>query len=72
MFTRAMYLLLGLATGSFIFQAFTDQNWAVAAERSFFQFVALAVFVHLNKGRYVEVSNEKDKKENSQVVVLEK
>jgi hypothetical protein len=70
MFTRAMYLLLGLATGSFIFQVFTDQNWAVAAERTFFQFVALAAFVHLNKGRYVEVSNEKNM-EKDQVKVME-
>jgi hypothetical protein len=61
MLKSAMSLGLGLALGSFIFQVFTEQNWAVAAERSFFQFVALGVFVYLNKGRYVEVSDIKEK-----------
>lgn len=34
-------LFIGLAAGNFVFQVFTNQNWMVAFDRSFFQFVAL-------------------------------
>lgn len=61
MLKSAINIGLGLAIGSFIYQVFTQQDWALAAERSFFQFVALGIFVYLNKGRYIEVSDVKEK-----------
>ena len=62
MLKSAIGLGLGLAAGSFVYQIFTNQNWEVAVERSFFQFVALGAFVYLNKGRYVEVLDKKEEK----------
>lgn len=41
-FSSVLFLFLGLTTGNFIFQASCEKpQWDVAAERSFFQFVAL-------------------------------
>ncbi len=36
---------LGLTTGNYLWQAFNDKNWAQASERSYFQFIALVLFV---------------------------
>lgn len=42
----AVELFLGLVVGNFLWQLMTgDPQWGVAAERSFFQFVALAAFI---------------------------
>lgn len=35
---------LGLTVGNFLYQAFGSQDWATAAERSFFQVFALVLF----------------------------
>jgi hypothetical protein len=32
---------VGLISGNFIYQFFTDGNWLLATDRSFFQFIAL-------------------------------
>jgi hypothetical protein len=37
-----LFLTLGLVSGNFVWQIFTDRKWRVAVERSFFQ--AAAVF----------------------------
>ncbi len=36
-----LFLLAGLSLGNFIYQFLGHQNWHLAAERSFFQFIAL-------------------------------
>jgi len=46
--STAVSLFLGLMIGNFGWQAFTSNpDWGVAAERSFFQFLAMAIFVAL-------------------------
>ncbi len=35
----------GLTAGNFLWQVFATKNWEVAAERSFFQAVALIAFL---------------------------
>ena len=41
-------ILGGLATGNFLYQSFLDDpNWLLAAEHSFFQFLAILIFVIL-------------------------
>jgi hypothetical protein len=47
LFGTAIVFFLGLAAGNFIWQAFTSQKWGVAAERSWLQFVAVAVLAVL-------------------------
>ncbi|HSW90014.1 MAG TPA: hypothetical protein VLH19_04040 [Patescibacteria group bacterium] len=42
--------LVGLASGNYLWQAFHDQKWSVAFERSYFQALAI-VFVILTKPR---------------------
>lgn len=55
MLRSAFYIWLGLATGNFIAQAFMSQDWSVAIERSFFEALALSMFVYLNKNRFIEI-----------------
>jgi len=40
-----MMIWIGLVAGNFIYQAFVGHDWAHAAEISFFQTVALIVYV---------------------------
>ncbi|OGG68405.1 hypothetical protein A3H77_02515 [Candidatus Kaiserbacteria bacterium RIFCSPLOWO2_02_FULL_56_11] len=44
----AVSSFVGMTAGNFIFQLMTNApEWGVATERSFFQFVAIALFVGL-------------------------
>lgn len=42
---KALLLWAGLSVGNFLYQAITKKNWSRAAEISFFQAVALGMFV---------------------------
>lgn len=47
---KAISTTLALSAGNFIFQQFqTDPNWHAAWERSFFQAIAIAVYVFISK-----------------------
>ena len=45
MYTTAVGVFAGLTVGNYILEAFTKRNWGRAAERSFFQAVAIGIFL---------------------------
>jgi len=47
---HAFFLALALIFSNFLFQAMKNKQWKVAIERSFFQIVALILFVVTFKG----------------------
>jgi hypothetical protein len=55
MIRRAIPVMIGLIVGNFFVQAFTEQNWRLAVERSFFQVFAIAILLWFFKGKFVEV-----------------
>ena len=46
---RFKYLLLGFAIGNFLVQWITVQDWGTAAERTFFQALALITAWFMNR-----------------------
>jgi len=45
MYGTAIGVFVGLVIGNFIWQAFTERNWVVATERSFFQTIVLGAYL---------------------------